>query len=245
MNYNQVNNNYPASSLPVIRHGKRISSDPSLDDRMTSQAQGDMRSHQTLSGERYGHRDAYLDMPRADDSRPSQDLLSDPRDGFERPDPLQHLTGVRSLPEGPNLRHFRTTEFEGALSQLCRTYGVQVSKTFPPSQASQASQASGPSVQPSVQPPSFQPPSNQGMSKADIRRASKANRKANKAVKPTPIRPNGNPTNECDENFNKFIQRLTKSFAGHVNPEVKRWTHLAKPITANQQVKSMNDYACM
>ena len=152
MNYNQVNNNYPASSLPVIRHGKRISSDPSLDDRRTSQAQGDMRSHQTLSGER--HRDAYLDMPCADDSRPSQDLLSDPRDGFERPIPLQHLTGVRSLPEGPSPRHFRSTEFEGALSQLCRTYGVQVSKTFPPSQASQAS---GPSVQPSVQPPFFQP----------------------------------------------------------------------------------------
>ena len=242
MNYNQVNNNYPASSLPVIRHGKRISSDPSLDDRRTSQAQGDMRSHQTLSGE--GHRDAYLDTHRADDSRPSHNLLSNLRDEFERPTPLRCSTVVEPLPPLPDERkprHFHTTEFEGALSQLCRTYGVQVSKTFPPSQASQAS---GPSVQPSVQPPSFHP-SNQGRSRADIRRAYSAQRKADKAVKPTQLSPNGNPTNECDANFNKFIQRLTKSFAGHVNSNVKRWTHLAKPITANQQVRSMNDYACM
>lgn len=182
MQYTQVNYPHSATRLPVQRHGSGYVTTRLQDDRRTPQAEGTDRSRQTPSGQR-SDRDAYLDMPRADDSRQSHHLPSNSRDGFEgRAIPLQDLTGV-----SPLTRHFRGTKFESALSQLCRTYGAQVPETFAPYQAPVPPR---PSVQPSVQP-STSNPSNEGRSKADIRRASKAHREVFYAVKPTQISPNG------------------------------------------------------
>ena len=97
MHQHQINYSHPTSSLPVQRHGKRICSDPSPDDRRTSQAQGYNRSHQTPSGERHEHRDAYLDMQCAEHSMPSHNLFSNLRNEFEKPIPLRCSTDVEPL----------------------------------------------------------------------------------------------------------------------------------------------------